>query len=121
MDRSVPYPTDSDLTASVPRPSFWFCLATVPLLILLSSCGHGATLVQETPTGGVITYGFQTEADVLSSSVRRDAMGIAAAQCPNGYRIVKEGEVPKVSASADRNWRGQMGMDRRWGIQFACK
>lgn len=121
MDSSTPHSTNAELTTSVPRPAVGLCLATVPLLVLLSSCGHGATLVQETPTGGVITYGFQTEADVLSSSVRRDAMGIAAAQCPNGYRIVKEGEVPKVSASADRNWRGQMGMDRRWGIQFACK
>ena len=87
----------------------------------LSGCGHDARLIQDTPTGGLVSYPVQTEADVLSSDGRRDALRRIHDKCPQGSRIVKEGELPKVSQSADRLWRGQMGTDRVWGIQFACE
>lgn len=48
-------------------------------------------------------------------------MRIMSTRCPNGLLLVREGEVPKVSAAADRAWRGQMGYDRQWGMQFECK
>jgi hypothetical protein len=41
-------------------------------------------------------------------------------KCKGASRIVKEGEIPKISKVADRAWRGQMSGDRIWGIQFVC-
>lgn len=88
---------------------------------LLSGCSHDARLVRDTTTGGLVSYPFQTEADILSSDGRRDAFRLIRDKCPQGSRLLKEGELPKVSQSADRLWRGQMGTDRIWGIQFACE
>jgi hypothetical protein len=87
----------------------------------LTECGHEATLTRETATGGVATWSVQSDADVLASAGRRDALRLIKDKCPNGSRIIKEGEIPKVSATADRLWRGQMGYDRIWGIQFTCE
>lgn len=84
------------------------------------SCGGEVTLVRDTPKGGLVTYTFENEADVLTSSRRREAMGLINQKCPAGSHIQKEGEVPKVSQAADRAWRGQMGGGRLWGIQFTC-
>ncbi|SLM48890.1 conserved exported protein of unknown function [Nitrospira japonica] len=103
----------------------WF-RAICPVLLLCvagavaAGCGHEASLTRETETGGVVTFPIESEGDVLSSAGRRDALRLIANKCPNGSRIVKEGEIPKVSKSADRNWRGQMGTERIWGIQFTC-
>ena len=58
---------------------------------------------------------------ILTSAGRRDALRLIKDKCPNGSRIIKEGEIPKVSQTADRLWRGQMGSDRIWGIQFTCE
>jgi len=84
-------------------------------------CGHEASLRHETSTGGLVTYPIQSDADVLSSAGRRDALRLMKDKCPYGSRVTKEGEVPKVSQAADRAWRGQMGTDRLWGIQFTCE
>jgi len=103
----------------------WF-RGVCPALVLcvagaaVAGCGHEASLTRETETGGVVTFPIQSEGDVLSSAGRRDALRVIADKCPNGSRIVKEGEIPKVSKAADRNWGGQMGTDRIWGIQFTC-
>ena len=87
----------------------------------LTHCGHEATMTRETPTGGVVTWSVQSDGDILSSAGRRDALRLIKDKCPNGSRITNEGEIPKVSATADRHWRGQMGTDRIWGIQFTCQ
>jgi len=84
-------------------------------------CGHEASLRHETSTGGLVTYSVQNDGDVLSSAGRRDALRLMNDKCPHGSRVIKEGEVPKVSQAADRAWRGQMGTDRLWGIQFTCE
>ncbi len=86
-----------------------------------SGCAHEATLVRTTDQGGLVSYPFQSDADVLASSGRHDAFALIAEQCPKGSRIVREGEIPKVSRAADRAWRGQMGFDRLWGVQFVCE
>ncbi len=93
------------------------------LLVLIgcSGCAREATLVRATDQGGLVSYPFQTDADVLASSGRRDAFALIAEQCPKGSRVVREGEIPKVSKAADRAWRGQMGFDRLWGVQFICE
>ena len=103
----------------VPRStSLFFLLALVGSL---SGCGHDARVIRDTPNGGVISYPVQTEADILSSEGRRDALRLIREKCPQGSRVLKDGEIPKVSQSADRLWRGQMGTDRMWGIQFVCE
>lgn len=86
-----------------------------------AGCAHEATLVWTTDQGGLVSYPFQSDADVLASSGRHVAFALIAEQCPKGSRIVREGEIPKVSRAADRAWRGQMGFDRLWGVQFACE
>lgn len=95
--------------------------AALVLMWACSACGAGVTLVRDTPTGGLVTYPFQNEVDVLTSSERRDAMELINRKCPAGFKVQKEGEIPKVSRAADRAWRGQMGGDRVWGIQFTCQ
>jgi len=87
----------------------------------VGGCGYNASLTGETPTGGVVTFSVQSEGDILSSVGRRDALHLIDNKCPQGWRLVKEGEVAKVSQKADRNWRGMMGSDRIWGIQFICE
>jgi hypothetical protein len=89
--------------------------------VSLAGCGHEAALARETATGGVATWSVQSDGDILSSAGRRDALRLIKDKCPQGSRIVREGEIPKVSATADRHWRGQMGTDRIWGIQFTCE
>ena len=87
----------------------------------LFGCGHEATWLRETPAGGLVSFSVQTEADIFSSEGRRDALRLIREKCPKGSRIVKDGELPKVSQATDRIWRGQMGTDRIWGIQFVCE
>lgn len=90
------------------------------LLTGTAGCAHEATFARETEQGGLLSYPFQSDAEILSSSGRRDAMQRMAEKCPKGSRILREGEIPKVSRAADRAWRGQMGTDRLWGIEFVC-
>lgn len=91
------------------------------LLVGATGCAHEATLVREGVHDGLVSYSFQSEAEILASSGRRDAIQLMAEKCPKGSHIVREGEIPKVSKAADRAWRGQMGTDRLWGIQFVCE
>jgi hypothetical protein len=95
-------------------------LAVLCVASALYGCGHEASLTRETPTGGLVTWSVQSEGDILSSAGRRDALRLIKEKCPEGSRLVREGEVPKVSQTADRHWRGHMGTDRIWGIQFTC-
>lgn len=90
-------------------------------VISFAACGHDASLQRETSAGGLVTFSILTESDVFSSPGRHDAQRIMQDKCPSGIHIVKEGEVPKVSKSADRAWGPQIGTDRIWGIQFTCK
>jgi len=96
-------------------------IAALSAAFLISACGHDASMARETPTGGLVTWSVQSDGDILSSAGRRDALRLIQEKCPQGSRILREGEVPKVSQTADRHWRGQMGTDRIWGIQFTCE
>lgn len=100
------------------------CLVRTCLVLLLTvatGCAREATFVRDTENGGLVSYPFQTDAEVLASSGRHDAFQLIAEKCPTGSRIVREGEIPKVSKAADRAWRGQMGIDWVWGVQFVCE
>jgi hypothetical protein len=87
----------------------------------LSACNHEAVLQRETPSGGLVTFSVQSEADIFSSAGRRDALRIMQEKCPSGAQVMKEGKLPKVSTAADRAWGAQLGTERMWGIQFICK
>lgn len=96
-------------------------LLLLVLIAALTGCTHEATLVREGAQDGLVSYAFQSDSEILSSSGRRDAIQVMAEKCPKGTHIVREGEIPKVSKAADRAWRGQMGPERLWGIQFTCE
>lgn len=72
-------------------------------------------------------YTYINEQDVLSSPERRDALLLLSEKCPAGYRISREGEVPRIDEAVDRAWMGQLSRDgqvsreRRWAILFTCK
>jgi hypothetical protein len=95
--------------------------------IALASCTPYAQLVNETATGGTVVYSYVEEQDVLTSPERQDALRLLGEKCPTGYRISREGEVPRVDQAVDRAWMGQLSRDgqvsreRRWAIQFSCK
>lgn len=100
------------------------CLIASIFIALLSGtpgCASEATLLRESSEGGLVSYVFHTEGEVLASAGRREAFGLIAGKCPNGSRIVREGEITNISKAADRAWHGQIGMNRRWGVEFACQ
>jgi hypothetical protein len=123
QDQSLEHGDRSCLSQCPPRGPLhlWRACVAAMGMIGLASCGYDASLQRETPTGGLVTFSIQSEADVFSSDGRRDALRIMQEKCPSGVQIVKEGEVPKVSRAADRAWGPQIGTDRIWGIQFTCK
>lgn len=102
-------------------PRLFWVLITHTVVVILNGCTHEASLQRETLQGGLVAFSIQSEADVLSSAGRRDALRVMEEKCPSGVRIIKEGEIPKVSKAADRVWGPQIGTDRKWGIQFECK
>ena len=93
----------------------------------LASCLPHAQIVNETATGGTVLYSYVEEQDVLISPGRKDALLLLEEKCPAGYRIAREGEVPRVDQAVDRAWMGQVSRDgqvsreKRWAIQFTCK
>ena len=99
----------------------------VAVSFTLASCIPHAELVNETATGGTVLYSYVEEQDVLTSSGRQDALRLLAEKCSAGYRISREGEIPRVDQAVDRAWMGQLSRDgqvsreKRWAIQFACK
>ena len=72
-------------------------------------------------------YPYIEEQDVLTSSERRDALRLLEEKCPAGYRISREGEVPRIDQAVDRAWMGQVSRDgqvsreKLWAILFTCK
>lgn len=93
----------------------------VILLAVAAGCAGNAIVVRDTENGGIVSYPFQTDAEVLTSSGRREAFRLIADKCLNGSRIVREGEIPNISSAADKAWRGQIGVGRQWGVEFLCE
>ena len=93
----------------------------------LASCAPNAQVANETATGGTVLYSYIEEQDVLTSPGRQDALRLLEEKCPAGYRISREGEVPRIDQAVDRAWmgqissNGQVSREKRWAIQFACK
>jgi hypothetical protein len=97
------------------------------LSFTLASCAPNAQLTNETAMGGTALYSYVEEQDVLTSPGRRDALRLLGEKCPAGYRISREGEVPRIDQAVDRAWmgqissNGQVSREKGWAIQFACK
>jgi hypothetical protein len=109
------------------RPRKDSILVVLIFSIALASCASNVRIVNETATGGTVLYPYFEEQDVLTSSERRDALRLLEEKCPAGYRISREGEVPRIDQAVDRAWMGQVSRDgqvsreKLWAILFACK
>ena len=124
-------PASLDQAHKEPAPPVPSLRIQLMLLVVVSftlpSCIPHAQLVNETATGGTVLYSYVEEQDVLSSPGRKDALLLLEEKCPAGYRVAREGEVPRVDQAVDRAWMGQLSRDgqasreRRWAIQFSCK
>lgn len=104
-------------TRAMIRTQFIVLVFTIMNII---GCASNATLLRDTPTGGMVSYPFETDSDILTTAGRRTALRLIGEKCPQGSRIIKEGEIPKVSKKADRAWQGQITSERVWAIEFTC-
>ena len=96
-------------------------IAAVFASVGLMGCEDRVRLIRDTPSGGTIVYPIGQEIDILSSPERGAAIGLMRQKCPAGFQITREGEVAKLNESIDRNWRGQLGDNRLWALQFSCR
>jgi hypothetical protein len=109
------------------RGQQWRALWPTIIWIGISACTQEAFLVRETPVSGTAAFPFTKEAETLSSPGRHDALTLIDKKCPGGYKVIREGIIPRVSKQVDRNWRGQISTvydggieERLWGLQFTC-
>ncbi|MEQ1792697.1 MAG: hypothetical protein ABL970_00785 [Nitrospira sp.] len=92
------------------------------LFLLITGCGEGATLLQESDRGGVVAYSFKGEQGAMLASFRTDALALMKEKCGGAYSIIREGETKGRSRVAGPVEGAQeIVRERRWGIQFQCK
>ena len=92
------------------------------LPLLLTGCGPGATLIQESDRGGVVVYPFKGEQGAMLSSFRKDALAIMKKKCGGAYSIIREGETRgRVRVAGPVEGAQEAVQERRWGIQFQCR
>ncbi|MBM4125475.1 MAG: hypothetical protein FJ246_11095 [Nitrospira sp.] len=100
----------------------WSRAIALSVLLGCFGCAEGAKLVQETESGGVVTYPFKGENGYLFTKFRKEAIGLIEERCAGRYTILKEGEatgrtrIAQVVEGAPEAVR-----ERRWGLQFRCK
>jgi hypothetical protein len=106
--------------ASFYQIKMWLVLV---MALCLSGCSEGATLVRETPTGGIVTYLYRDDhGGPMFSSHRPEALEIITRKCPSGYLIAHEAEA-RGSSTVQGTLEGTEddSRARRWGLQFRCK
>lgn len=92
------------------------------LPFVCAGCAEGAKLVQETESGGVVTYPYKGESGYLVSRLRDDAFRIIEQRCGKQYTIVREGEAKgRRRVSGVIEGTEEVITERRWGLQFRCK
>jgi hypothetical protein len=97
-------------------------LVLAALAGFLAGCGEGAKLVQETESGGTVTYPFKSDPGI--GAFRKQALSLIEQRCGGSYTIVKEGEAKgriRVTEVAGVAGSQDAITERRWGIQFLCK
>jgi hypothetical protein len=91
-------------------------------LLLMTGCSQAAKLVQETETGGIVTYAYKVDrGGAMFSKYRGEALQLIQKKCPSGYTIVREGEAKGDSGLPGIAEGGEDDFGRRWGLQFRCK
>lgn len=96
--------------------------AFVACLVLASGCSEGVKLVQETESGGVVTYPFKGESGSLVSPFRTEAIQLIQKRCAGRYTIVKEGETKgRTRIVSPVEGAEEVVRERRWGLKFQCK
>ncbi|MBI3356889.1 MAG: hypothetical protein HY038_08995 [Nitrospirae bacterium] len=90
--------------------------------LLCGACSDTVRLAQETESGGVVTYLFKDDrGGPIGSPHRSEALKVLDQKCPDGYTVVRDGEVNEyASLSSTEAQEGEVA-GRRWGIQFHCK
>lgn len=92
------------------------------LPLLLTGCGQGATLLQESDRGGVVVYPFKGEQGAMLATFRTDALAVMKEKCGGAYSIIREGETKgRVRVSGPVEGAQEVVQERRWGIEFRCK
>lgn len=92
-------------------------------VVCVTACSEGATLVRESPQGGVVTYLYREDrGGPMFSRHRTEALEVIAQKCPSGYSIVQEAEARGYSTVQGTS-EGTEDESRahRWGLQFRCK
>lgn len=109
-----------DLRCPVKR---WWRVLGLVVFLACGGCAEGAKLVQESASGGVVTYPYKEErGGQMFSGFRKGALGVMANKCPSGYTILREGETRGYSmVSGTTEGTGDLTTHRRWGLQFRCK
>ena len=90
-------------------------------LFLLTGCGEGATLVQRTDDGGIVTYPYKGTQGYLFTGRRREAQQLMRETCAGEYTVVREGEARGRSRVVEDVSGSEIVTERRWGMQFRCK
>ena len=95
----------------------------VTVAACLIACAEGATLVRESPHGGVVTYLYQDDrGGPMFSRHRAEALEIITRKCPSGYLIAQEAEAKgSSSVQGTREGTEDDSGSRRWGLQFKCR
>ena len=92
------------------------------LPLLLTGCGQGATLLQESDRGGVVVYPFKGEQGAMLASFRKDALAVMKEKCGGAYSIIREGETKgRVRVAGPVEGAQEIVQEHRWGIEFRCK
>ncbi len=99
----------------------WSRAAALALLLVGAGCSEGAKLIQESDSGGVVTYPFKGETGYLFSRFRAEALEMIEKRCKGAYQIVREGEAKGRSRVVDNPGGSEVIGERRWGLEFRCK
>jgi hypothetical protein len=91
------------------------------LVAAVAGCYSKAEIINERPNGGTLVFSYSDDADVLTSTARRDAIEEIRRKCEQGYRIDHEGQIARVDRDVDKNWRDQIGTHKTWAMQFTCR
>jgi hypothetical protein len=104
-------------------PSFyrWSSLLFILGINGLGGCGEGVDFIREGDQGGVILYSYADGRDPSLSPGRPKAMEKIHFVCPNGHRIVKEGETSNRRRVIEGMTGPETVVERRWGIRFQCR
>jgi hypothetical protein len=101
----------------------WLSVIVLTGLFACAGCADAAKLVQETETGGIVTYLYKADrGGPVMSPHRFEALDLIKKKCGSGYLIVREGEAQGYRSIAGTvEGTEDEVRNRRWGLQFRCK